>query len=64
MCVAGSQKIIDNFCAGKLDNRLSFISDSIADIDNTMRNTTANYYCRSDYCLCPSDTNFSLWNEQ
>eukprot|EP00347_Sterkiella_histriomuscorum_P017389 403349568 len=61
---AGSQQIIDDFCAGKLDNRLTFITDAIKEVDETMRNTTADYYCRSDYCLCPSDTDFSRWNEK
>ena len=45
------------------DDRLTFVRDAINEVDDAMRGATAKYYCRSDYCLCPADTDFSKWDE-
>jgi hypothetical protein len=55
--------MIDDFCSGKLEvqgQNLDYITNAVTDIDNKMRQTTANYMCTSD-CPCPTSASYGNW---
>lgn len=55
--------MVDDFCAGKDVNDFGNIQGTIRDIDYRLRNDTAQYMCTPN-CPCPTNTNFTQWNEE
>jgi hypothetical protein len=57
-----TNRIIDDYCTYKDTSDPAHLKDTIREIDYHFRNETALYMCTSS-CPCPSDTDFSKWNE-
>jgi len=59
--------MISDFCTGDLNMKggefFNKFNDTINQIDDTTGTWTSNLMCTTDYCACPSNIDFTLWNE-
>lgn len=56
--------MIDDFCSGNLDVKGSdYFEDTVSKIDESTGKWTSTLMCTQDYCACPTETDFSKWNE-
>jgi hypothetical protein len=61
--IVATTKMVDDFCSGNLTvkgQNLDYITDAVTDIDNKMRQTTANYMCTTN-CPCPTSSSYGNW---